>query len=172
MVGYSSFTPAAAHTILALPMDFSLGNSGGLLDFFGYMGNIRWPFEVQRVTHQRLIPTLLRLQSKVIDPGKARMSILMEVVEQMVNFHVDIMANPLVDLRKDILVNPLKDLQMNILENLLSTLWANILTEFQLNAPANPKVDLLWAHTLVEAYFTVVPLQWAYGRDILGDLRY
>ncbi len=31
-------------------------------------------------------------------------------------------------------------------------------------------MDLMWAHTLVEGYFTVVPLQWAHGQDILGDL--
>lgn len=40
MVRYSSSTPTIIHTILAPPMDFLLGNNGGLLDFSGYMGNV------------------------------------------------------------------------------------------------------------------------------------
>jgi hypothetical protein len=114
--------------------------------------------EVQRVIYQRLIPALLRLQSKVKYRGKDGAPLSMEeVVDLTANLQVDIMANPLMNLWVNILVDPLTNLQVNILENLLSALQANILVEFQVDHPtepkadllADPKVDLLWAHTLV-----------------------
>jgi hypothetical protein len=40
MVGNSSFAPIITHIISALSMDFPLRNSGDLLDFSNYMGNI------------------------------------------------------------------------------------------------------------------------------------
>ncbi len=62
--------------------------------------------EVQHVTYSRLIPTLLRLQSKVWYYGKDKMSLLMEeVVDLMANLQVDIMADPLMDLQVDILAD-------------------------------------------------------------------
>jgi hypothetical protein len=39
MVRYLFSTLIVAYISLAPPMDFLLGNSGGLLDFYGYMGN-------------------------------------------------------------------------------------------------------------------------------------
>jgi hypothetical protein len=39
LVGYSYFALAVVYTSSTLPIDFSLGNNGGLLDFSGYMGN-------------------------------------------------------------------------------------------------------------------------------------
>jgi hypothetical protein len=41
MVGYLSSTSPAIHTISAPPMNFSLGSSGGLSNFSGYMGNVQ-----------------------------------------------------------------------------------------------------------------------------------
>jgi hypothetical protein len=61
---------------------------------------------------------------------------------------VDLIANLQVYIMVDPVVDPLVDLL------------------------ANPWVDLLWAHTLVEGYLTMVPLQWAHGHDILGNLGY
>ncbi len=64
MVGYSSFTLAVTHTILAPPTHFLLGNNGGLLDFFSYMGNVQRLSELQVMTEFRSVTgDLLKVDS-------------------------------------------------------------------------------------------------------------
>jgi hypothetical protein len=40
MVGYPPSALVATYTNLAPPTDFLLGNNGGLLDFYGYIGDV------------------------------------------------------------------------------------------------------------------------------------
>lgn len=50
MAAYLSFALTAVHTISTPSTNFPLHNSGGLLNFSSYMGNVRWPSEPQVMT--------------------------------------------------------------------------------------------------------------------------